>query len=122
LVRRLLASLLVLLFSVPLIVPLVLSGQTEMPVCCRRSGKHHCGMAGEKNYSGTSISPSRDKCPFSLNSGSLAALEKFVIPMGQGLSFALVQRRFDGLRHIPAAPATGGSGPVSLRGPPSFYL
>jgi hypothetical protein len=112
----------VLLFSVPLMLPVVLSGQTEMPACCRRSGKHHCGMAGEKNSAGTSLSTSREKCPFSLNADSLAALDKFVVPVCSELSFALLQTHFDGLLPAPFAPSSFRLASTSPRGPPTLSL
>src|SRR6185437_12395136 len=46
-VRRLLALSLLLLFSFPLVSPLLaLSSNSDanLPVCCRRNGVHHCGM------------------------------------------------------------------------------
>jgi hypothetical protein len=45
-VRRILSLSLLLLFSLPLISPLVAADAAEMslPACCRRDGKHHCRM------------------------------------------------------------------------------
>jgi hypothetical protein len=46
-VRRILASLLVVLFSFSLIAPALFASDADskLPVCCRRDGKHHCGLA-----------------------------------------------------------------------------
>jgi len=47
--RRILASLLVALFSFSLIAPAVFASDADskLPACCRRDGKHHCTvMAG----------------------------------------------------------------------------
>lgn len=48
-VRRTLAALLLVLFSLPLIAPALASSSADagLPACCRRDGKHHCadGMA-----------------------------------------------------------------------------
>lgn len=41
--RRALASLLLALFSLPLIVPMLRAdADSKMPACCRRAGQHHC--------------------------------------------------------------------------------
>jgi len=44
-VRRLWAALLLCVFSVPLITPLLArQPERKLPSCCRRGGKHGCGM------------------------------------------------------------------------------
>jgi hypothetical protein len=54
--RRILASLLVALFSFSLIAPAVLPSDAnfKLPACCRRDGKHRCGTASPSE---TSSSP-----------------------------------------------------------------
>ena len=42
--RRLAASLLLLLLCAGLALPLLLARESGVPACCRRSGKHHCVM------------------------------------------------------------------------------
>jgi hypothetical protein len=46
-VRRILASLLVVLFSFSLLAPALVASDTDskLPACCRRDGKHHCTQA-----------------------------------------------------------------------------
>jgi hypothetical protein len=45
--RRAPAILLVFLFSFSLIAPaLFVDAESNLPACCRRYGKHHCGMSG----------------------------------------------------------------------------
>lgn len=46
--RRTLATLLVLVFGLPLVAPAFLSvaSRSELPACCRRNGAHHCAMSG----------------------------------------------------------------------------
>lgn len=70
--RRALAVLLVLAFSLPLIAPAVVSASVEssLPACCRRDGKHHCAMQSESMQSGAmTVSVSRrlvtvsENCP-----------------------------------------------------------
>jgi hypothetical protein len=50
-VRRLLSFTLLLLFSLPLLMPLVALGQgpeSQLAACCRRAGAHHCAMSAEQ--------------------------------------------------------------------------
>jgi hypothetical protein len=46
--RRTLASLLLLLVTVAIALPVVEAGFSRVPACCRRSGQHHCtaGVTG----------------------------------------------------------------------------
>ena len=65
--RRLLAIVLTMLVSFPLIAAAFVSkGEDKLPACCRRDGKHGCGMAKMKVVSDSS-QPSfqsvKGKCP-----------------------------------------------------------
>ncbi len=70
--RRAPAILLVFLFSFSLIGPaLFVDAESDLPACCRRDGKHHCGMAGDMAaamadapLSGPAADALRLKCPF----------------------------------------------------------
>src|ERR1035438_5923784 len=42
--RRLAASLLLLLLCAGLALPVLVARESGVPACCRRSGKHHCAM------------------------------------------------------------------------------
>jgi hypothetical protein len=42
--RRLAASLLLVLMFAGLALPMLLARESGVPACCRRSGKHHCAM------------------------------------------------------------------------------
>ena len=46
-VRRILASLLLVLFGFSLIAPALFASDpdSKLPACCRRNGKHHCALA-----------------------------------------------------------------------------
>jgi hypothetical protein len=60
--RRALASLLVVLFSFPLILPILRADAAlSLPSCCRRAGKHHCSM-GPESTSQEGLSPIQPKC------------------------------------------------------------
>lgn len=74
--RRVPAILLVLVFSFSLIAPALLAdGGSDLPACCRRDGKHHCGMpAGDMEQapaSGEAVGPLHVKCPFFPSGGAL---------------------------------------------------
>ena len=65
--RRLLAIALTLLFSLPLISPLLaLSGgaSANLPICCRRNGAHHCmgNMAMDPFGPGLKLIPRPERC------------------------------------------------------------
>lgn len=68
-VRRIIATSLLLLFSAPLIAPLLALSRdpdANLPVCCRRHGKHHCMMSVEMMQAmlrGTQVNTAPMKCP-----------------------------------------------------------
>ena len=66
--RRLLSTVLLLLFSLPLISPvlaLAAGAGANLPACCRRIGAHHCaGMThSQLPASGDSLSTIPQRCP-----------------------------------------------------------
>ena len=65
--RRLLGIALLLLFSLPLMTPLLAlsSGpESNLPICCRRNGAHHCtGMLAESSAPGINLSAIPQRCP-----------------------------------------------------------
>ncbi|MGA2118622.1 MAG: hypothetical protein ABSH56_28180 [Bryobacteraceae bacterium] len=62
--RRTLASILVALFSFPLIAPLLADTDSTLPACCRRNGKHHCSMMSMGSPSpGLAVRTIQPKCP-----------------------------------------------------------
>jgi hypothetical protein len=68
-VRRLIGITLLLLFSLPLISPvlaLAASSDANLPACCRRNGAHHCSMKmhqAESSGHGPSFSAIPQRCP-----------------------------------------------------------
>jgi len=68
-VRRLLSIALLFVFSLPLISPLLAltaGSETNLPVCCRRSGVHHCaGMMdpAQSSNGGANLSAIPQRCP-----------------------------------------------------------
>ena len=74
--RRGPAILLLFLFSFPLIGPaLFVDAGSDLPACCRRDGKHHCGMMAqdmaETPSSGPVVSTFRTRCPFFPKGGAI---------------------------------------------------
>jgi hypothetical protein len=63
--RRALASLLLALFSFPLIAPMLRAdAASSLPACCRRAGKHHCATASASGdtASGPALKAIQPKC------------------------------------------------------------
>jgi hypothetical protein len=69
-VRRLLALSLLLLFSFPLVSPLLAlstNSDANLPACCRRNGVHHCEMKAQRTSTSAqaaTVSTISTKCPF----------------------------------------------------------
>jgi len=66
-VRRLLSTVLLLLFSLPLISPVLAiaaGSEANLPACCRRNGAHHCrGLMRPTESSGPNLSATPQCCP-----------------------------------------------------------
>jgi hypothetical protein len=68
-VRRLLSITLLLLFSLPLISPVLVlaaSSEANLPACCRRNGAHHCTMKlhqADASGHGPTFSAIPQRCP-----------------------------------------------------------
>jgi hypothetical protein len=58
--RRLAASLLLVLLCVGLALPMLLARDAGVPACCRRNGKHHCVMLPQ----GDGFRTSAANCPY----------------------------------------------------------
>jgi hypothetical protein len=74
--RRVPAILLVFLFGFSLIGPaLFVDAESNLPACCRRDGKHHCGMLDrdmvETSSSGPALDVLRTKCPLFPSGGAV---------------------------------------------------
>jgi hypothetical protein len=68
-VRRLLSTVLLLLFSLPLISPLLAltaNSDANLPACCRRNGAHHCTRVtppADPSAPGINLSTIPQHCP-----------------------------------------------------------
>ena len=94
--RRIPAILLVFLFSFSLIGPaLFVDAESNLPACCRRDGKHHCGMTdrdmAETPMSGMAADALRVKCRFFPSGGATLPHSRATLPAAsQPVSVALV--------------------------------
>ena len=69
--RKLLALALLAVFGLPFVTPLLAfaaSGDSSLPACCRRVGRHHCAMLQATQTKAASATPEFNsplqKCPF----------------------------------------------------------
>jgi hypothetical protein len=91
--RRTLASFLLLVFSFPLIAPVVLAGaEWNLPACCRRGGKHHCDMTsmGGAPVSGVCFRSGPQLCPMYPGAQAVPAGEFVAVLNTTGAIFGLV--------------------------------
>ena len=126
--RRAFAILLTMLVSFPLILPAFVSDPSaNLPACCRKNGKHGCGMA---NMAGHSVSDSsqpsiqsvKTKCPFypSSNSGPVSSIalnhDTAQLFFGEEISRPALQAQTEARYRISFDRA------CQKRGPPAFLL
>jgi hypothetical protein len=83
LVRRILSISLLWLFTLPLVAPLFAASPADanVPLCCRRDGKHHCMMGVIARRSSDAVETKtaslHDRCPYDLAS-AVAIILPFV--------------------------------------------
>jgi hypothetical protein len=123
--RRVPAILLVFLLGFPLIGPaLFADAESNLPACCRRDGKHHCGMTdrdvADAPSSGVAVDALRAKCPFFPNGGAVVPHSETALPAGsQTAGISIVVR-------VATAPQGDAGYRISFdrshhkRGPPSL--
>ena len=72
--RRAIASILLALFSLPLIAPVLFADSvSDLPACCRRFGKHHCSTRGSGSPGGPVARAIQPKCPLFPNGSGVPA-------------------------------------------------
>ena len=123
--RRVSAILLVFVFSFSLIAPaLFADAESNLPACCRRDGKHHCGMMdrdmAEAPSSGLAVAALHVKCPFFPNAAAVVPHSEAALPAASQTAAVSI-----GVRIVSRARAAAGCS-VSFgrshrkRGPPSL--
>jgi hypothetical protein len=123
-VRRLLAISLLALFALPFALPLfgANAAEAELPVCCRRNGKHHCEMMREMAaQQGSSMSTVGERCPYSFAPPAIVVPAVYA-PSASASIFAGI------VRHPAAAAQTEAQFRISFdrarqkRGPPNISI
>ena len=82
--RRAFTWLLLAVLSFPLVPPVLLANTTsDLPSCCRRTGKHHCAMVDTADRVGLLANPSaqvsRPKCPLFPKAGFVVVASKTTV-------------------------------------------
>jgi hypothetical protein len=121
--RRSIAFVLALVFSWLLILPAFAdSAESNLSVCCRKNGKHHCMMRmGSPSVSGASVAAIGEKCPYFPHSTVAGHVEAFTPTLSQAIFAGIV-------RHPVVSPQTEAGYRAShfrsrqKRGPPSLLL
>jgi hypothetical protein len=92
--RRFSALLLLFVFGLSLLSPLFGSdGDSNLPECCRRAGKHHCSMASESGTQGSPSNPAwrnNGRCPFypGFATGTFPALTAVLLGIASAAALA----------------------------------
>ena len=121
--RRALASILLVLFSLQLIAPVLsASAASDLPACCRRGGKHRCSTQ-ETSGSGPAWKVLQSKCPLYTGVVAFPAYSNTILrgniaaDKDAPYSFTLTLAGPDAPR-----PHTALPGSVRKRGPPSIAI
>jgi hypothetical protein len=117
-VQRLCATLLLAIFGFPLIVPVIrVESESKLPSCCRREGKHHCGMAGQSETSGAAL---REKCPNYPGVSALPAFSNTILLNATQVFFASIVKHPSVQSQTEALQRISFSRSRQKRGPPAL--
>ena len=124
--RRVPAILLLFLFSFSLFGPaLFVDGESNLPACCRRDGKHHCGMMSpemtgmaDSPLSGPAVDAPRARCPFFPNGGALLPHSEAALPASSQAAATATVSQFATAAQVEAGYRTSVSRSHPKRGPP----
>ncbi|HEU5022445.1 MAG TPA: hypothetical protein VFT60_11150 [Bryobacteraceae bacterium] len=118
--RRLLASLLLVVISLSLVSPVLASAaKSDLPACCLRNGKHHCEMGAEVSTQGK---PGlRANCPYRTQGSLLAANNQKLLAV-TWIGFRTAILRVTTLESLPQVlPDLRPTASHNTRGPPSHF-
>jgi hypothetical protein len=128
LVRRFLSISLLLLITLPLVSPLFAAStaKADIPVCCRRDGKHHCMMAKAARHSGgdsaqTGTTSLRERCPYNFASPATVNLP-FVPRESRNAIFSEIVTESTSFAFADSIRRTPSDRSHQKRGPPSLIL
>lgn len=119
--RRILASLLVVLFGFSLIAQALFASDPDsnLPACCRRNGKHHCAMM---TRSGESSGPVllAARCPAFPSVNAIPSSQTAGLPGSSSSTRIALEMQSPSLIGIQAHSRISYSQAGQKRGPPSF--
>jgi hypothetical protein len=121
-VDRLVALLLTVLISSPLITPLLAQQpEQQLPACCRRDGKHACGMrkAPPPSTPGSTLRSQAARCPLFPTDKSVPASTKFGTPVASIAVWASAEPSDDVVLFSERSGMSPTSRSESKRGPPA---
>ena len=114
---------LVVLFSFLLIGPCVFVSdpQSTLPPCCRRNGKHHCGMAERavERANGAGVGSVSTKCPLFPRSVPASHPMQFLVPRAMQAGIRIECAAYV---HIDAQFNASSARGHRQRGPPQFSI
>src|SRR5258708_24907648 len=122
--KRALASLLLVLFSFPLISPALFANSAPtLPSCCRRDGKHHCAMtetaASQTPSGGAVVKSTPSKCPLFPCGGSALPDNYKPIRLAESVRYIAPEVVHSDLSpRTHKTPHASPRGEVNKRGPP----
>ena len=119
-VRRMLAISLLILFALPLTLPVfgADAAGTSVPACCRRNGKHHCMMSLNSSRN-SSVPTLWQKCPSPVTPPAVSVLPSFT-PSPSASIFAGVRRHPAAAAQVEARQRVSFDRSRQKRGPPVF--
>jgi hypothetical protein len=95
--RKLLSILLLAVFGLPVAAPLfagTAEGETRLPACCRKNGKHHCMMNTEQRsqlaQNDPQFSAPAEKCPYYPQAAAVSHTELYTPPIAEAIFASLV--------------------------------
>lgn len=119
--RRVCATLLLALFGFPLILPAIrVDSEAKLPACCRREGKHHCGMANATSQQETSEAAVREKCPDYPGISAVPAFSNTILLNATQVFFASLKKHPAVHSQTEALQRISFSRSSQKRGPPSL--
>jgi hypothetical protein len=117
-VQRVCATLLLVLFGFPLIVPVIrVDSEAKLPSCCRREGKHHCGATSHPEASGAAL---RERCPNYPGVSALPAFSNTVLLNTEQVFFASIVKHPSVHSQTEALQRISFSRSSQKRGPPAL--
>jgi hypothetical protein len=116
--RRAISSLLLVIFSFPLIAQaLAWNPAPALPACCRRAGVHHCTM---DHHSGSGPQLAQLRCPLFPQPGRISSSTRINAPASSTQTAANQLVGFTTPPKSNLTPLLTLPGSIRKRGPPSF--